>query len=329
TTGTINQKTKKFVISEIEQKYLSYETFLLEIEKQNLTIYDLIVENTVYLKEICKNYRGLPINRYCVKEKSKNSIICLKGKDIQPFYIRDLSYLPQEHYTEKGYFTDGNIILQRIIAHVTKPRPHIIITATLNPGYANLNTITNIHLKNIDKISNKMLLLLLNSEIACWYVYLFIFSRAIRSMDLVGEYLNKVRIPEQLINKKYPIIEKIVEIYCVLVKLKSLQGNKEKNNTIIRYFQNLLNDIAFELFLKDNLKSNLIEIIESIELTSNFDFDIWFNKLQFEPMTSWNINFLLIKKMYTKLTQIKNIKRESKIIRSNKFVKHIKGDFQS
>jgi adenine-specific DNA-methyltransferase len=146
-------------------------------------------ESSRYLSEITKTSRGLPFQKYLVKEKTEYPII--KGKTISRYKFRlSNEFLPEELVNQNkdkvGFLQQPKIISQRIVAHVMKPKDHIILMSALDKE----NTIST------DKdYSLEFLLCLLNSKLISWYAYRYIFSKAIRTMDLDNYYLGKIPLP--------------------------------------------------------------------------------------------------------------------------------------
>ncbi|MCL4319638.1 MAG: N-6 DNA methylase [Candidatus Thermoplasmatota archaeon] len=132
-------------------------------------------------------------------EPSKDSEKVLRGDDIQRYTIRGCRYYSPNNPEIQKYirtieqFKKPHIVAQRIVAHI---RDHIKITAALDKeGLFSFNTVTNIFVKS-KEFSNEFILALLNSNIVQYYTYKFIYSNAIRSMDLYKAYAKNIPIPE-------------------------------------------------------------------------------------------------------------------------------------
>ncbi len=88
------------------------------------------------------------------------------------------------------------VISQRIIAHITDPRPHIKITAASDQTGEVLSVDTVENTVFIDKnISPIFVAALLNSALINWYAHKFIFASSIRTMDFDKYYVGKIPIP--------------------------------------------------------------------------------------------------------------------------------------
>lgn len=99
--------------------------------------------------------------------------------------------------TEKIEFLQKpKVMSQRIIAHIEDPKPHIKITATADQtgDVLSVDTVINTVLTD-ENFTPIFISAILNSELINWYAHKFIFSSAIRTMDLDGYYVGKIPIP--------------------------------------------------------------------------------------------------------------------------------------
>jgi hypothetical protein len=138
-----------------------------------------------------------------VRDKTKYSII--KGKTISRYnFWFSEEFLPEDvvegNKNKATFLQQPKIISQRIVAHVTKPQDHIIIMSALDKhGLMNVDTVENTILTD-KNYSLEFLLCLLNSKLISWYAYRYIFSKAIRTMDLDDYYLGKIPLPDAKID---------------------------------------------------------------------------------------------------------------------------------
>ena len=328
--GKFTSIPEKIIFTPVNRKYFSLERFLISMNSENEHIYRSIIHNTIELGQICANKRGSENNKFKQDKKFEHAITILDGKNLQPYYIRSKSYMLAEHIQDKPYYTYGTVIIQRIVAHVKHPLPHIIITATLNPGYPNVNTVVNIFAHPYTKIRSKVLALLLNSEIVSWYTYLFIFSEAVRSMDLWGTYLDHIRIPDiHQLNNYYECMEKVFEIISLYTTYvarskKHVQEDKE----IIEYFKEIANLLAYEKYLGKELDSHLFEVLQKIPMDLQIDFDTWYQSEQFDTVESWTTYIEKIKIFYYQIRDNKELKKDINSINTHPMVRYIRKNFK-
>jgi predicted RNA methylase len=183
----------------IDKRFIdSTDSIILHGEKNDFEIFKKMNQSSKYLSEITKTSRGLPFQKYLVKDRTKYPVV--KGKTISrhKFEFSD-EFLPNEivegNKNKTNFLQQPKIISQRIVAHVTKPKDHIIIMSALDKqGSMNVDTVENTVLTD-KNYSLEFLLCLLNSKLVSWYAYRYIFSKAIRTMDLDDYYLGKIPLP--------------------------------------------------------------------------------------------------------------------------------------
>jgi len=149
----------------------------------------------VFYKQINQEKRGLKV---------------LGGSEIQKYYKRGIKgYIEDKHIrTDQSVIKSNSILLQRIIAHIENPTDHLKISGTIfeDKNYRIVNTV---HQLTLDKeISNKYVLALINSNFMNWFVYRFVFAKAIRSFQFSGDVAKKIPIPKISPSEQKPFIEK-------------------------------------------------------------------------------------------------------------------------
>jgi len=176
-------------------RYLTEDFLPMHITPQTTILYDHVWAVSARLDSVAKLWEGPGYNQYLSDDPA--GLPCFKGDHVARYEILNLAYLPQKmapadiemYRKEKG-------ILQRIVAHVTKPFPRIIIMASIDDtGSLTVNTLTDFVGQ---QVSTAFLVAIINSRFTSWYVYDFIFNRAVRSMDLYPAYVG--RIPIRRIN---------------------------------------------------------------------------------------------------------------------------------
>jgi hypothetical protein len=156
-----------------------------------------------FLSDFTTNVRGGMLQRRV--RQSGGGFRAIGGKQIRPFCIQG----------QKGFLSarpshacagPRSILVQNIVAHIARPRPHIQIIGAVVPSrearhLALLDTVN--QLRNHSPLSSHYLLAVLSSRLLNWYVYHFIFARAIRTLHFDGPVSRRVPIPElDLTNRK-------------------------------------------------------------------------------------------------------------------------------
>jgi len=204
--------TKEYVLQDIfskesisiDKKFIdSTDSIILHGEKEDFEIFKKMNLSSKYLSSMTKTSRGLPFQKYLTKDKTKYPIV--KGKTISRFNFRlSDEFLPDEivegNTNKTNFLNQPKIMSQRIVAHVTRPTDHIIIMSALDRlGLINVDTVENTICTD-KNYSLEFLLCLLNSKLISWYAYRYIFSKAIRTMDLDDYYLGKIPLPSNAID---------------------------------------------------------------------------------------------------------------------------------
>ncbi len=182
--------------------------FNLAIKTDALPIYIGRVEESIFGKvektctsfgKMSRTFRGLPIQSHVTDERAKGSIPILRGDDIKPFYLAkprtfvDKAVVDWDSDKVKA-MQKPKLISQRIVAHVLRPRDHIIIMSTLDlDGMLSVDTVENTIVTDKD-YDSRYVLAFLNSKFVSWFAYTFIFNRAVRTMDLDDYYVAKIPI---------------------------------------------------------------------------------------------------------------------------------------
>jgi len=225
-------KSKKYVLYDIssgdsisiDKKFIDLtDTIILHGDKDDFKIFKKMNKSSKYLSSIATTRRGLPHQRYLTDKKTKYPII--KGRNISRFnFSLSGEYLPSDKVDLNNdkiqSLKQPKIISQRIVAHVTRPRDHIIIMSAIDKeGILSVDTVENTMITD-NAYSLEFLLCLFNSKLISWYAYRYIFSKAIRTMDFDNNYVGKIPLPKNKI-KNAPFIK-------VVNRLLALQEESEK-----------------------------------------------------------------------------------------------------
>lgn len=245
----------------------------------NITEYELkiglkLTKNKRYLSEVTNIERGVIIQKSL---KKSGDIPIFRGKSIGRFETKNpTDFISNSDYNklEKSilYLKKEKIIMQNIIAHVTKPKDHIILMANLDKeGVITLDNVGNIFINEGKKIDPLFVLALLNSKLISWYAYRFIYSKAIRTMRFDKYHLKKIPLCNYEITKEYKeVISLVMRMLSLKKELKSMaeklterakvlkeeieRTDKEIDSTIYRIYElnekeieTVENDYAFDM----------------------------------------------------------------------------------
>jgi len=139
----------------------------------------------------------------------------LTGKEIQRFFIKEIDdkWFIEENIIPKHELQKNKVpkvVAQDIVAHITKPKPHIKLTATIDyEGQFCFNTVMCFSEKS--GLSNSLLLGIINSKFMSFYYYYFVFNQAIRTMHFMPGYADVLPIPKNIDETTQKKIERLVD----------------------------------------------------------------------------------------------------------------------
>jgi len=149
--------------------------------------------------ELCFIKRGMDIQDYLIPKDYYKEIY--RSKSIGRYELKQsLEGISKASYSELKdaieYMEKPKIIIQNIVAHVMNPKDHIILMATIDQnGIIGLGSVGNIYLIN-HAFNEKFIVALLNCKLFSWYVYRFIYGKAIRTMRFDQHHLNRCYLPK-------------------------------------------------------------------------------------------------------------------------------------
>jgi len=249
----------------VDKKFIdSTDSIILHGQKEDFEIFKKMNESTKYLSDITKTSRGLPFQKYLISERTKYPII--KGKNIARYTFQySDEFLPEELIKQKitkiHFLQQPKVITQRIVAHVTKPKPHIIIMSALDrEGLLVVDTVENTI--SIDaNYSLEFLLCLLNSKLISWYAYRYIFSKAIRTMDFDDYYLGKIPLPHKKIDNEIfiNIVDKILSLNKRLDEIgNKMTDERVRINEEIKKVDAQIDELIFEVYGITDIERKII-----------------------------------------------------------------------
>ncbi|MFX1535031.1 MAG: Eco57I restriction-modification methylase domain-containing protein [Promethearchaeota archaeon] len=253
-----------FLRMKIKKSYLTYYPtgrlgcLILYADREALNLMLKIrYISQITLTDVTETRMGVNLQKIQISSRTKYPT--LSGKHIGRFLIKNIEhYLPSQLIDDNKekyvWFLSKKIVAQKLIAHVTKPRPHIIIMAALDTyGLITQNTVENTKIID-DRLSYDFIICLLNSRLMNWYAYHFIFSDAIRSMAYTTNSLAFMPLPDQ--KKWLQLNDQLKNYPSKIEKLISTGQNKSE----ILQLERKMNKIIYEAY---DLTPREIELINS------------------------------------------------------------------
>jgi len=223
----------------VKHSLFTEEYFPLYLDEINQDIKEASINNSILLGRIADITRGIYLQQYpqvlTDKKTTQEDIRIMAGKDIGKYIYRGNKFvnLKNRKVIEFGSkikrILTERIVSQRIVAQT---KNHIKIIATYDKGNnLNVDTVINIIPKNRD-FKVKYLLGILNSRFASYYLYNFVYNRAVRSMNFeYVKYLPIKRIPISDQNKIIDLVDKLLRLNQEINIFKNSNNKKELANT--------------------------------------------------------------------------------------------------
>jgi hypothetical protein len=221
----------------------------IDNKKQN--ILNKLQQGSVLLSQISKTFRGLPFQR----KVSKSGQPILRGKNIGKYKIYgniDNITLPKEILSSAKVreLLKPKIISQNIVAHVMNPYDRIIIMATIDKeGLLTLDTAMNTYLLT-DTFTLQYVLAILNSQLASWFYYWFVYNRAVRTMHFDKYYIDKLPLKNIDLKAQQPFITLVDQI---------LAAKKKAPNADTSALERQIDEMVYKLY---GLTEEEIAIVE-------------------------------------------------------------------
>lgn len=233
-----------------KQLFQEFSFIVNGINEQEIQLGLKILNSCQFLNDISTNQRGAMLQEFV---SNTGSLDVIGGEQVQKYGIEGIkgkidSKLVNDN---KAFIKANSILVQNIIAHIMNPIDHIAITASIpeNKNLILLDTINQIELKK--EIKPEFIWALLHSKLVNWYVYLFVFAKAIRTMHFDNPTTSKIPIPKNITKKKQqPLIKLVTEI------LAEKKANPKADNSGLERNIDLL---VYELY---GLTEEEIKIIE-------------------------------------------------------------------
>ena len=255
--------------------YKEFGFYLNAVSNDELNIAYKMNVSKKYINDYCINKLEGSYQSNLIDEEKKDTLKVLGGKHINRYYYPNIikGYLEKKYIVNnKGLIKNNSILVQNIVAHIMNPTPHIKIIAMPSSildnkdEYILLNTVN--QLENISNLDTKFILAILNSKLISWYVYIFIFGLAIRTMHFDNPVTSRIPMPSVDLTKKSDkeVHDKLVKLVDNIIAInKKLVGENNPNTKEIleRQVRALDGEIDRLVYGLYGLSDNEIRIIEN------------------------------------------------------------------
>ena len=198
--SSVRKKESIENLGKIEKQLCDHFEFILSnVSPAEVALALKLKSSGMYFSEIIQNHRGAMLQDKVHSTNGELKVI--GGKQIARYGLANISkgYIPKNAVPDKNAFVGRNgVLVQNIVAHVLNPTDHIQIIATLLPSTLRKKAII---LDTVNQLSVKapwsaaFVAALLNSQLINWFVYRFIFARAIRTMHFDSPVTDRIPLP--------------------------------------------------------------------------------------------------------------------------------------
>jgi adenine-specific DNA-methyltransferase len=200
------------------RKLFTKDIFPIYCFNANERIKEKCLKNAKLLDTISKSPRGMPIQKfkYLFTEKptSQTDRRVLSGDDIKKYGLKKELYVSssrQEFKKLEKRIKELNcekIVVQNIVAQTGN---HLVIIATFDDSKSiNIDTVNNVILSD-EGLDIKYVLGFLNSKLAEYYAFNFIFNRAVRTMHFESLRQLPIKvIPKRKQKRVIDLVEKVL-----------------------------------------------------------------------------------------------------------------------
>jgi len=268
--SSVRQDQNIVEVGRIEKIACDKFGFILNgISDIELNIGEKISSTGSFLNSFIANQRGGMLQKHVTPTGAIN---VLGGKQIFRYGVRitPKGKIRKDKISDtKAWIKPNSILVQNIVAHIQNPFDHIqIISCPAKildvKSSAILDTIN--QLKNKSSLSTNYLTGLLNSKLINWFVYRFIFAKAIRTMHFDSPVTK--RIPIRNIDFSKPSGKKLHDDLVALVdvmldlnkKIQTAKGSeKEQIQRQVEKTDREIDDLVYKLY---GITENERKIIE-------------------------------------------------------------------
>ncbi|WP_308256155.1 hypothetical protein, partial [Geminocystis sp. GBBB08] len=229
-----------------------FDFFLNGLNVDEINIGLKILKNCQFLNDISQNQRGAMLQKFI---SDKGDSLVIGGAEVQKYGIQGFKGKINRSSIndQKAFIKPNSILVQNIIAHIINPVEHIQITATIldNKNYILVDTINQIEFDN--NILPEFIWALLHSQLINWYVYHFVFAKAIRTMHFDNQVTEKIPMPKNINLTLQKPFEKLVR--------EILNLKKENSNNDTTKLEKQIDLLVCQLY---GLTEEEIKIIQGI-----------------------------------------------------------------
>jgi len=246
--------------------YFNAKRFPIWITEDNHTIFDKVCKGAVPLSQIAKVNWGGPVAKFLSKDKTQDSIPCLRGREIHRYKFKTEYFIKNKDIVQSYYVKGEKLFFQRIVSRqgsilIANYRDARIVGTYCKDDYYADKTVTMIW---DSKINLKYLLGLLNSRLISWFAHRYLWNRSQLTMEFMYEYARNF--PIRVANSEEKIKDIVTQVDRMLVLNKRLSEIADKKTSEsakleeeIKKTDNEIDQLVYDLY---GLTKKEIAIVE-------------------------------------------------------------------
>ena len=224
--------------------------FLNDMSESELNIANRMLGADIFLGDYINNTRGAALQKYM---DSRSGQRVIGGTNVQRYHLHDQrGYCNLLTVHENAKVSPGNILVQNIVTRLQNPVDHIRIMAHMaQPNESDcliLDTVNQIQVTS-DCITSSLLLAILNSKLMNWYIYRFIYAKAVMTMHFDNPVTDRIPLPD--LDLQPDLVAQIV------AEVEKIYANRHANE---KTSQQMIDQYIFELY---GLTKQEIEVVEA------------------------------------------------------------------
>lgn len=266
------RKQDTFVfLTEIDKRDCkAFGFYLNSVTAAEVSLANKIRASGKFVGDYLSNIRGAGLQSEVSSAPITNGRRVIGGRQVQPFALDGTKgYLaPNVDLPDNSKVLSRSILFQNVVAHILNPVDHIKLSGCVvtddERDVVILDTVN--QMINKSELSSEYLLALLLSKVINWYVYRFIFARAVRTMHFDNPVSDRIPIPDiKMENPQHHThYEKLIELSRDLsTKYRTMQNGTQQAITLhaeIAAQELELNQIVYKLY---DLSEQEVKIIEA------------------------------------------------------------------
>ena len=254
----------KIIEDKSDIKYFSEQRFPIWITDKNYSIFEKMLKNSTPLKEIAKvNWGGL-VAKYITKNKTTDSIPCLRGREVQRYHVTSEYFIKKKDIDQTYYVKGEKLIFQRIVCRYGEKIIANYRNARIVGNYINDNNYADKTVTMIwdSKINLKFLLALFNSKLINWFAHRYLWNRSQLTMEFMYEYARNfpLHLPSSSQQSKITsLVNQMLELQKKYHDKKIAGNEKENIEQQIKQTDWQIDEEVYKLY---NLTPEEIKIVE-------------------------------------------------------------------